>query len=575
MDRLDRLPPVLAVGVIVVRVDSHRPRSVQRQHGDDVLETSGLHAAKEIAHRGAVELKHSEGVAAGQQLVSGWIIECECLQYYLDAPVRFDVLQRVADDREVAQAEEVHLQQPDGLTRGVVPPGDDRAVLRTLPQRDHIGQRLRTHDHRARVHTGVANQTLESARSLVDRPHIRIGVDQPTHLGGLFVPLVGGVGDPGQRDVLGHHGRRQSLGDSVGDSESRLPIMDSGRVLQCGLGLDGAERDDLRDAVGPPPLGGVTHHLPASAVVEVDVDIGHGRTFRVEEALKKQAMLDGIDISDPQGVGHQGARGRPTTRADSDIHRTCVVDEVRHDQEVRGVSLIADHTDLVGSALGIFDWHASRKAATQTGIHLVSQPGRLVMALGHREHRHPVARSPHIFVGLHPFGDQQCRVTCLGNLTIPERTHLGRRLQVIAVAVEFEPGGIGQGLAGLHAQQCLMVVRGIAGDVMAVVGGQRRDTELAAEIQQAITHPALDGQPVVHQLEEVVLGPEDVPPLGRRFQCLGHLAQPQSRLHLAGGTASGGDDARGMFGDDLCIHPRPLAELAFERRPGGQGEQVA
>ena len=116
VDRLDRLPPVLAVGVIVVRVDSHRPRSVQRQHGDDVLETSGLHAAKEIAHRGTVELKHSEGVAAGQQLVSGWIIECQCLQYYLDAPVRFDVLQRVADDREVAQAEEVHLQQPDGLT---------------------------------------------------------------------------------------------------------------------------------------------------------------------------------------------------------------------------------------------------------------------------------------------------------------------------------------------------------------------------------------------------------------------------------------------------------------------------
>ena len=51
--------------------------------------------------------------------------------------------------------------------------------------------------------------------------------------------------------------------------------MDAGGVLQCGLGLDRAEGDDLGDPITPPSLGGVAHHLPAATIIEVDVDIGH------------------------------------------------------------------------------------------------------------------------------------------------------------------------------------------------------------------------------------------------------------------------------------------------------------
>ncbi len=39
----------------------------------------------------------------------------------VDTAVGLDVLQRVTDDGEVAQTQEVHLEQPDGLTRRVVP----------------------------------------------------------------------------------------------------------------------------------------------------------------------------------------------------------------------------------------------------------------------------------------------------------------------------------------------------------------------------------------------------------------------------------------------------------------------
>ena len=70
-------------------------------------------------------------------------------------------------------------------------------------------------------------------------------------------------------------------------------------------------------------------------------------------------------------------------------------------------------------------------------------------------------------------------------------------------------------------------------------------------------------------------GAEDLPPFRRGLQRLAVVAEPQPGLHLARRAAGGGDDARGVLGDDLGVHPRPLAELALERRERRQLEQVA
>ncbi len=575
MNRLDRLAAVLAVGVVVVGVHAHRAGAVQRQHRDDVVELGGLHAAQQIAHRPAVELEHAQGVAAAQQLIGGSVIQRDGFQVEVNSPVGLDVIQGVADDRQVAQAQEIHLQQADGLTRRVVPAGDDGAVLRPLPQRNGLGQRLAAHDHRTRVHPGVADQAFQPTRGLVDGAHVGVGLDQAADLGGLLVPLVGGIGDPRQRDVLGHDRRRQRLGDPVGDGEAGLAVVDACRVLQGRFGFDGAEGDDLRDAVGAPLVGGVAHHFAATAVVEVDVDVGRGRAFRVEEPLEQQAVRNGIDVGDAQRVGHQRARRRTAARPHPDVDRPRVVDQVGDDQKVRRETLVADDLDLVLGPVDVVLADAGREAARQPRHHLVVQPARLVVPVGHREDRHPVARRPDLVVGLHPLGDQQGGVAGAGDLVVPDAAHLGGRLQVVAVAVELEPVGVRERLAGLHAQQRLVVVGGVAGDVVAVVGGQRRNAQLAADLEQPVADPLLDGQPVVHQLEAVVVGAEDLAPLGRRLQRLAVMPQAQPGLHLPRGAAGGGDDALGVFGDDLGVHPRPLAELALERRQRGQLEQVA
>ena len=384
VDRLDGLATVLAVGVVVVGVHAHRAGPVQRDDRDDVLEPGGLHAAQQVAHRPTVELEHAERVAAAEQLVGGRIVERDRVEVEVDAPVGLDVLECVADDRQVPQPEEVHLQQADGLARRVVPAGDDRAVLRPLPQRDRVDERLGAHDHGAGVHARVADQALQAAGRLVDGPDVRVGVDEPADLGGLLVPLVVRVGDPRQRNVLGHDRRRQRLGDPVGDRETGLSVVHPRRILQRRFGLDGAERDDLGDPVATPLVGGVAQHLAAAAVVEVDVDIGHRHALGVEEPLEQQPVRDRVDVGDAHRVGDQRAGGRTAARADPDIDRPRIADQVGDDQEVGRVALLADHLDLEVGTIDVLLGTPSgkRRAARRRPRGAATTPGCVLRAPG-------------------------------------------------------------------------------------------------------------------------------------------------------------------------------------------------
>ena len=112
------------------------------------------------------------------------------------AAVGLDVAQRVVEDREVAQAEEVHLDQAERLAARVVELGDDLAVLLAAHDRDDVDQRLAGHDHAGRVHAPLPLQALEPARGLDDLAGAwgRLVVDL-AELPGLAVALVARVED--------------------------------------------------------------------------------------------------------------------------------------------------------------------------------------------------------------------------------------------------------------------------------------------------------------------------------------------------------------------------------------------
>jgi len=143
-----------------------------------------------------------------------------------------------------------------------------------------------------------------------------------------------------------------------------------------------AEGDDLGHVVGAVLLGHVADHALATADREVDVDVGHRHPLGVEEALEQQVVAQGIDVGDPQRVGHE----RPRRRAPARPHRDPVVlgepDEVPHDQEVGAEAHVLDDAELVGGALAGGGGDRVAIAFAQPPLHLIAQVLRLGLAVG-------------------------------------------------------------------------------------------------------------------------------------------------------------------------------------------------
>ena len=387
-----------------------------------------------------------------------------------------------------------------------------------------------------------------------------------------------GVGDAGQRDVLGHDRRRECSVDAVGHLETGLAVVDLGGVLDGLLGLDGAEGHHLGDLVLTPAFRRVGDHLAATAIVEVDVDIRCGRALRVKETLEEQAVFHRVDVGDRQRVGHQGTGGGATARADADADGTGVLDDLGDDEKVRGVALQVDDFDLVLRALEVVlgDLGAV-ETLLQPALDLLRQPRGGGLSLRDVGDRHPVVRVrlPDLAVVLDALGDPQGVVAGVGHRVVEKIAHLFGRLDVVAGAVKFEAVLVQQGLARLHAQHRLMRLGLRLQHVVAVVGGQGRQLQHLADAQQIVAHALLDVQAVVHQLQEVIVLAVDVLPHRRGLQGLVELPQAQTGLDVAGRAAGGGDDAVGALRDQLRVHPRPLAQLALIRGHRRQVEQVA
>ncbi|MPM27381.1 hypothetical protein SDC9_73891 [bioreactor metagenome] len=127
--------------------------------------------------------------------------------------------------------------------------------------------------------------------------------------------------------------------------------------------------------------------------------------------------------------------------------------------------------------------------------------------------------------------------------------------------------------AGGDAQQRVVGVRVVLGDVVRVVGDDRWQAQLLADPHQAFADPGLDVEPVVHDLDVEVVLAEDVAELRRGGQRVLVLAEPQVGLHLTGRTAGGRDQALRVAVQQLPVDAR-LVEEPLDRGVRLQSEQV-
>ncbi len=386
-------------------VGRHRPRPVQRENGGDVLELRRGHQPQQAAHGAAVELEDAEGVPAGHQLEGRGVRQWELLQVDVDAAVLPYVDDRVVDDGEVPQAEEVHLQQAHVLALRERETRDDGAVGVPPVDRQDVQQRFGAEDHPGRVHPRAAGEALQPTRGVNDFTDVLVALVEAAHLGGLAVPLVRGVENAGQRNALAEHVRGHRLGDFVAEGV-RVAQYPTG-VLDRSLRLDRAEGEDLAHPVLAVPLGDITDHVTAATFVEVEVDVRRGDAFGVEEPLEDQPVLDRVEFGDTEDIGDHRPGRRTTPRADPDALLPGVPADVGDNEEVGREAHVGDDADLVLDPVENLLWWIRAEPVLDAAGHLLTQPRKLVLPLRDGEPRHPVDIREDVVVRLDPFGDQQ------------------------------------------------------------------------------------------------------------------------------------------------------------------------
>ncbi len=221
----------------------------------------------------------------------------------LDAGGALDLRDGVEDERQRAEAQEVHLQQADALDLLHRPLGRD-FVAGSLVERRVLGDRLRGDDDSRGVHRCVPRHALEPAGDAQQLLHLRVVLLEILQRLALLERLV-------ERHV---ERRRDQLRDLVHVAERHLEH--TADVAHDRLGLHGAERDDLGDVLAAVLPRDVVDHLAPPPLAEVDVDIGQRHALGIQKALEDQVEVDRIDVGDAQAVRHEAAGGRPAPGTD-------------------------------------------------------------------------------------------------------------------------------------------------------------------------------------------------------------------------------------------------------------------
>ncbi len=244
----------------------HRPRAVQRYGGDDVFKALGLHVGEERAHAAAFQLEYAVGIPAGNHLA-----DLRVLQRYVIGGKVYALLgqqvQRIADDRQRAQPQKVHLQQAQALhhAHGVLG-GDD--VIVSL-QRHIVSYRVAGDKDARGMGARVAGHALQQQASVNQALHPRVAF---IAIAQFAVYLQRAL----QRDV---QFARNHLGDDV-----RLLVavaQHPAYVPKHTAGGHGAKGNDLADMVVAVTAGHIVDDLLAALKAKVHVNVRHGDTLRV------------------------------------------------------------------------------------------------------------------------------------------------------------------------------------------------------------------------------------------------------------------------------------------------------
>ena len=109
MNRRDLLQTILTLRIIRMRIHIHRTRTIQRDQCGNIVEVIRLQRFQQRTHTIRIQLEHAKRVTSRQQIVRGTIVQWNLRMVDTRLAIRLDIVQRIANNRQVGKTKEVHL----------------------------------------------------------------------------------------------------------------------------------------------------------------------------------------------------------------------------------------------------------------------------------------------------------------------------------------------------------------------------------------------------------------------------------------------------------------------------------
>ena len=156
------------------------------------------------------------------------------------------------------------------------------------------------------MHGGVPGKPLKTLAHIDQGPDLLISL---VKLSQFRIDLKGSVNSDVQ--LIGDH---LGKGIHIGIGQIHHPA----HIPDYALCRQGTKGNDLNHLLRPIFTAYIVYDLLPSFVTEVNINIGHGNTLRIQETFKQKIISDGIDIGDLQRIGNNASRCRSTARPHHD-----------------------------------------------------------------------------------------------------------------------------------------------------------------------------------------------------------------------------------------------------------------
>ena len=295
-----------------------------------------MEADQDVADPARLKLEDAVGLPSLEELEGCRVVVGNLVQ----AEIRVGLVNQfegAGQNRQVLEAQEVHLQEPQGLNRPLSKLSHQQTLAAVLEGHD-LMERLFGEHHPGRVSRVVPGQPLQLLGHFHQELGIRVVIDE------VAQPLGIALGT-GQGQVMAGWQGTQQLVDIVA-----WPVEDPADVTEDLLGPQGAEGNNLADVLVTVLIVDVLEDLPPPVVRDIQVDVRHLGPLGIEEALEEEVVGQGIHLGDRQGVGDQ----RPSRRTPAGIGRDLLavgkVHDIPDDQEVVIKAHLMDHLELMVKA---------------------------------------------------------------------------------------------------------------------------------------------------------------------------------------------------------------------------------